>query len=159
MKELQLLKEGQEGYGLLVETDAGIISNDLTTNNRKIFEDLNSFVAFPVDLAGPATTADPSGCEYADGIKSGIIKKPRLFAVGLIAPEIVSVVVADPTTVIPSATIGPSVNGPYPSAYHLCVRIPVLVGLFAGVCVGKEIVARPTKVATPALQIETDDGC
>jgi hypothetical protein len=42
MNEIQLLKEGQEGYGLLVETDAGIISNDLTINNKKIFEDLNS---------------------------------------------------------------------------------------------------------------------
>jgi hypothetical protein len=35
MSKIQLLKEGQEGYGLLVETDAGIISNDLTTNNKK----------------------------------------------------------------------------------------------------------------------------
>jgi hypothetical protein len=42
MANIQLLKEGQEGYGLLVETDAGIISNDLTLNNKKIFEDLNS---------------------------------------------------------------------------------------------------------------------
>jgi len=41
---VQLLKEGQEGYGLLVETDAGIISNDLTLNNKRIFEDLNSKV-------------------------------------------------------------------------------------------------------------------
>jgi hypothetical protein len=44
MKEVQLLKEGQEGFGLLVETDAGIISNNLTTNNKRIFEDLNSRV-------------------------------------------------------------------------------------------------------------------
>ena len=34
MKEIQLLKEGQEGYGLLVETDAGLISNDLTINRN-----------------------------------------------------------------------------------------------------------------------------
>jgi len=42
MKEVQLLKEGQEGYGLLVEADAGLITNDLTINNKRIFEDLNS---------------------------------------------------------------------------------------------------------------------
>jgi hypothetical protein len=42
MKEVQLLKEGQEGFGLLVETDAGLLTNDLTINNKKIFEDLNS---------------------------------------------------------------------------------------------------------------------
>jgi hypothetical protein len=41
MTNIQLLKEGQEGYGLLVETDAGIISNDLTIHNKKVFEDLN----------------------------------------------------------------------------------------------------------------------
>jgi hypothetical protein len=44
MAKIELLKEGQEGYGLLVETDAGIISNDITLNNKKIFEDLNSKV-------------------------------------------------------------------------------------------------------------------
>lgn len=41
MSKIQLLTEGQEGYGLLVETDAGLISSDLTNRNRKIFEDLN----------------------------------------------------------------------------------------------------------------------
>ena len=44
MSKIQLLKEGQEGYGLLVETDAGIITNNLTLNNKRIFEDLNSKV-------------------------------------------------------------------------------------------------------------------
>jgi hypothetical protein len=41
MSNIQLLTEGQEGYGLLVETDAGLISSNLTNRNRKIFEDLN----------------------------------------------------------------------------------------------------------------------
>ena len=38
--ELKLLKEGEEGYGLLVEKDSGFISPQ-TTENRKIIKEMN----------------------------------------------------------------------------------------------------------------------
>lgn len=37
---MRILKEGTEGFGLLVESDSGFISKDLTANNRTLFESI-----------------------------------------------------------------------------------------------------------------------
>lgn len=45
MKEIKLIKENCVGHGLLVENDSGLISYDITENNRKIFESLGENVS------------------------------------------------------------------------------------------------------------------
>jgi hypothetical protein len=40
MNKIQLLKEGQEGFGLLIEQDAGFINYDITKYNKNLFENI-----------------------------------------------------------------------------------------------------------------------
>jgi hypothetical protein len=41
-KNIQLLLEGQEGYGMLVESDSGLLTYDITNDNKILFENIQN---------------------------------------------------------------------------------------------------------------------